>query len=103
MPLYSGPVLMEYDERFQVPYVKGVNPEVAKEQFDLRELIVDGDYHLDWDQALVGIDIARQSGIGVGDFITVTGPSALRPAEEIFLPRDLEVVGVFQVEGIVGR
>jgi lipoprotein-releasing system permease protein len=94
-PNVIGPALMETHQRFQVPYLKGISANTI-DILELDKLVISGTSRLDWDQVLVGIDLARDSGLLVGDMVTVTGPSALRPSDEIVLPRDMEVVGIFQ-------
>ncbi|MDD8042774.1 MAG: ABC transporter permease [Verrucomicrobiota bacterium] len=94
-PNVIGPALVETRQRFQVPYLKGISDNTI-EVLGLEELIVSGTAQLDWDEVLVGVDLAKDSELLVGDTITVTGPSALRPSDEIVLPRDMRVVGIFQ-------
>jgi len=91
-----GPVLMEARDRFQIPYLKGIEDRAEGDPFDLRSFVVAGTYDLGWDRVLLGTDLASHMDLMPGDRITVTGPGALRAEQELVLPRDLEVAGIFQ-------
>lgn len=97
-PFALGRVLIEFNERIATPYLKGIDPKREVRVTRLGTNLVDGTLDLQRDNVLVGKELARQYGIFVGDRITVFSPKNLaRRRDEINLPAELTVTGIFEV------
>lgn len=117
-PYMQGPVIAEFMNRRLAPKIRGIDPEVEAKVTDIASFIVDGEFDLDGDKAVIGSELARTLGIGVGDVLTIYSPGNLskildeidrieksegaeRAAEaeslrELILPTDLVVSGIFE-------
>jgi lipoprotein-releasing system permease protein len=115
-PFVQGPVIVEYQHRRLAPKIRGVDPELEREVVNIEEFIVAGTYDLNGNKAVIGSELARELGVGIGETITVFSPgnfnkileeidriersgdksqdvSALK---EMILPTELEVSGIFE-------
>ncbi len=115
-PFVQGPVIVEYQNRRLAPKIRGVEPDLEEKVVSVKEFIVDGEYDLDGDKTVLGSELARTLGAGVGDKITVFSPgnisqilaeldrlekegNAATTASELkqmILPKELEVTGIFE-------
>lgn len=97
-PFVMGLVLVEYNRQVATPYMKGIDPEREVLVSKLGEYIRDGRGSLDLngEKVVIGRELARQQGIGIGDKITVYSPRTIeKKGEEVYLPMELTVTGIF--------
>jgi lipoprotein-releasing system permease protein len=114
-PFVQGPVIVEFQGRRMAPKIRGVDPEMEEKVVAMRPFIIAGQYDLDGDKAILGSDLARTLGAGVGDTISVFSPGNLQGVleeidrmekegnkadasvlKQMILPTDLEVSGIFE-------
>ena len=96
-PFVMGLVLVEFDRRVSTPFLRGVDPNNEITQSKLGEYIKDGSLDLAGEKVVIGRELAAQYGIYLGDKITVYSPRNLqRNHDEIYLPMDLTVTGIFE-------
>lgn len=115
-PFVQGPVLVEFDRRRLAPKIRAVDAEREEEVVGLEQFIIAGRLELNGDQTVLGSELARALGIGVGDTITVYSPGnigevleeidrieqagvggeGLAGLRELVLPMELEVTGIFE-------
>lgn len=115
-PFVQGPVIVEFQNRRLAPKIRGVEPELEEQVVSVGEFIVDGAYDLDGDKTVLGSELARTLGAGVGDKITIYSPGNLNQIlseldrlekegsdaasagalKQMILPRELEVSGIFE-------
>ena len=88
-------VLAEYHHRILAPIVVGVDPARASRMLQATN-IVEGSLDLSGDSVLIGIDMARNLGVMVGDHILLHSPMNLIHTNEMKFPEELEVRGVYQ-------
>lgn len=115
-PFVQGPVIVEFENRRLAPKIRGVDPELEEKVVSVGEFITEGAYDLEGDKTVLGSELARTLGAGVGDKVTVYSPgnfneilaeleriekeggkaadaAALR---QMILPKELEVTGIFE-------
>lgn len=115
-PFVQGPVIVEFENRRLAPKIRGVDPELEEKVVSVGEFIIEGAYDLEGDKTVLGSELARTLGAGVGDKVTVYSPGnfneilaeleriekeggkaadagALR---QMILPKELEVTGIFE-------
>lgn len=115
-PFVQGPVIVEFQNRRLAPKIRGVEPLKELEVVDISPFIVAGSYDLEGNKTLLGSELARELGAGVGDIVTVfspgnfneileeidrverSGDSARNIGElkQMILPTELEVAGIFE-------
>ena len=88
-------VLAEYHRRVIAPIVIGVDPARVTRMLQTRH-IVDGTSDLSGDSVLIGIDLARNLGVMVGDRILLHSPMNLIHTNEVKFPEELVVRGVYE-------
>jgi len=115
-PFVQGPVLISTDDgAVRSAQIRGIDPVAESARQGIKESVVAGDFKLEGDTAVLGIDLARSLGVNVGSKITLYpakdfGPvlTALNEAEsatdpkaaiqklrELVLPSTLTVSGIF--------
>jgi lipoprotein-releasing system permease protein len=96
-PFVLGPVFVEYNNRAHMPYLKGIDPKREVTVSKLGQYIKEGSLDLTGEKVVIGREFAAQYGIYLGDKITVYSPRNIeKRGEEVFLPLDLTVTGIFE-------
>ena len=97
-PSVEARVLAEHDRRVNAPVVIGVSAEgLAALHPQIATNIVEGVLDLTEENVLIGIDMAVQLGVRVGDKILIYSPMNLVSGDEMFFPEEAVVRGVFQM------
>lgn len=119
-PYAQGPVMVEHHGRVYTPVMRGIDVDAEQKLIDLHRFVDErglGTSDLTSDTAVLGMVLARELGVTVGDKITVYAPgnvsaiiAELRREEQdpnsksktlkelkgdIVLPAELTVVGIF--------
>ena len=121
-PYVEGPVLAEANNQRLAAFIRGVDTSLEKDVTDLGALMsqaeghhAEGRFDLDGDKAVIGVDLARTLGIGVGDKLTIYSPHGLEKLtdrfkqlqgrganekeitemREMVAPAELEITGLF--------
>ena len=87
-------VLVEHRRRVVAPLLVGTDPRRARQVMKLDTLVA-GDFSLEGDAAVLGVDLAAELGVGVGDDILVYSPMNLVTKDEVYFPERLTVTGIF--------
>jgi lipoprotein-releasing system permease protein len=96
-PFAMSLVLIEFDRRVATPYLKGVDPKREVTVSRLGDYIREGSLDLSGEKVVIGRELSAQYGIYLGDKITVYSPRNLeKRGEEVYLPMDLTVTGIFE-------
>jgi lipoprotein-releasing system permease protein len=96
-PFVMGLVLVEFNRRVATPYLKGIDPVKEVTVSKIGSYLREGKLDLDGEKVLIGNELALQYGIYVGDKITVYSPRNIeKKGEEVYLPMELTVTGIFQ-------
>ncbi|VGO22832.1 ABC transporter permease [Pontiella sulfatireligans] len=96
-PSLEGLVLIQVDERVHTPILRGVDPEYEDSVSQVPSHIIAGEFSVEDDQIVVGRDLANRLDIWVGDKLTVYSPQSFIAEDEIRLPEELTVSGIFHV------
>jgi len=117
-PFVQGPVLVEFEKRRLAPKIRAIDPALEEKVTSIREFMVAGDFDLEGDKVVLGAELARGLGIGVGDRLVIYSPGNLggmleemerlqaegaageapdfSGLQEMILPLELEVSGIFE-------
>jgi lipoprotein-releasing system permease protein len=117
-PYVQGPVILEHDEQRLAPLIRGIDPEQEEKVIALQKFVKRGALDLSGDTTVLGVELARQLNVHVGDKVTVYSPGnlstvldrikklentngeaekkAIEELREVVLPKDLTVTGIFE-------
>jgi len=117
-PYVQGPVIVEFQNRRLAPMIRGVDPLQEEKVIPLRKFIKEGKLDLDGESTVLGIELARNLHIGVGDKLTVYSPGnlgqildgikklenakgadekkAVDELRDVILPKELTVTGIYE-------
>jgi lipoprotein-releasing system permease protein len=87
-------VLVDHNRHISAPIFVGVQPERAPRMLQLTNMVA-GTFDLTGDAALVGLDLAAELDVAVGDEILVYSPMNLVTPDEVYFPEKLQVRGIF--------
>ncbi len=96
-PFVQGLAFIVKDERVFTPLVRGFDPLYESKVSRVPEHMIRGEYNVEGDGVLVGVDLARQMQVGVGDTLLVYSPQHFSVSDEVYLPEELELRGIYDV------
>lgn len=96
-PFVQGLVFLQKGDRVYTPAVRGVDPAAERTISKVPECMVLGTYDVEDDGLLMGQDLARQMGARVGDRILVYSPQKFSDPNEVSLPEEFTLKGIFDV------
>jgi len=96
----EGPVMLEYERRPAFPVMHGIDVNRVTDVVPLKQYIRVGSLdELDDDSIILSANLAISIGARMGGTVEVYSPLLLEKFknDEVFLPRQLRVVGIFEV------
>jgi len=96
-PSIETRVLLQFAGRTAAPIVIGVDPTRAAGVSRIPRHIVQGAFDLEGNRAAVGIDLAAELGLSVGSRLLVYSPLNATSRDELYLPEELIVSGIFNM------
>lgn len=96
-PFVQGLAFILKDERVFTPLMRGFDPAYESKVSRVEQHIVRGDYDVSDGGLLMGVDLARQMGASVGDKLLVYSPQSFKAADELYLPEELTLRGVYDL------
>jgi len=99
-PYAAGVVMLEHERRPAFPGITGFDVERMKAVIPLQRYVVAGSFDdLDDDSIILSAIIARNLGVNVGDTVSIYSPLMMEKLKrnEVLLPREVRVAGIFQI------
>ena len=96
-PYVQGLVFITHDDTVFTPILRGMDPEREARISRLPEHIVEGRFEIEDDEIVIGRDLARRLRLGIGDRVLVYSPESFLRAQEIRLPEEMRVAGIFDL------
>ena len=96
-PFVQGLVFIQRGERVYTPVVRGIDVRYEKDVSRIPEHMVRGKFSVEDDGMVIGRDLAVQMGVAVGDKVLVYSPQNFSAADELHLPEELTVAGIFSL------
>lgn len=96
-PFVQGLVFLQYRDRVYTPVMRGVDPERERSVSRIPECIQEGAFSVEGDRAVVGSDLARHLGLRVGDRVLVYSPQQFVNPDELHLPEEMTIAGIYEV------
>lgn len=98
-PYANGPFMIQHQDRPAFPFVRGIDIDLEPKVLPLKRYIKEGQLEdLDDQTVILSRGLARTIGARMGSMIDVYTPLMLdkMKQEEILLPKELEVVGIYE-------
>jgi lipoprotein-releasing system permease protein len=96
-PFVQGLVFVQFHDRVYTPMVRGVDPVREATVSKIPENMASGKYSVEENDVVIGKDLAARLGVAVGDKLLVYSPRNFMNSEEVHLPEELTVAGVFEI------
>jgi len=90
-------VMLQIEGRVATPVLLGVDPDRAGSVSQIPQNMLAGRFDLEGDSIVIGSDLAGQLGVLVGDRLLVYSPRSVMTPDEIHLPEELVVTGIFDL------
>ena len=81
----------------ETPLIRGVDPEREARVSRIPQGIVEGGFSVANGDVVIGRDLAHRLNVGVGDSLTVYSPATFLTEDEIRLPTEMRVAGIFEI------
>ncbi|MBN2537881.1 ABC transporter permease, partial [candidate division WOR-3 bacterium] len=96
-PFIYGKTLVRSQSGVEGVVVRGIDPQHEQEITDIGASVIEGEFGFDSAGVVIGVDLARMLGVGVGDRLSVVAPYGGTSTPLGFLPRtrSFRVNGVF--------
>ncbi len=96
-PFVQGLVFIQHGDRVATPFLRGVDPRCERRVSVIPAHVKSGSFSVGDDQLVIGGDLAAELGVRVGDRVLVYSPQTFISAEELRLPEEMTVSGIFEV------
>ncbi len=99
-PFAEGVVMLEHQGKPVFPAIQGIDLDRVNDVVPLDRYVLAGSLDLlDDDSIIISSQLAYSLGVRPGGRVQVTSPLLLErlKSDEVFLPRELEVVGLFEI------
>ena len=99
-PFAEGVVLLQHENKPAFPAIQGVDMRRVEGVVPLKRYIVKGSFEdLDDDRVILSSQLAETIGARLGSKVSIYSPLLLEKlkADEILMPRELEVCGIFEI------
>jgi lipoprotein-releasing system permease protein len=90
-------VLQKPNGQVETPLIRGVDPVREARVSRIPASLVAGEFNVADGAVVLGSDLARRLGVGVGDALTVYSPATFMDKDEIRLPTEMTVAGIFEM------
>lgn len=96
-PVVQGLVFLQKGERVHTPIARGIDPAHEGKVSRIPEHMVRGEFNVTDDNLVMGRDLARQVGAAVGDTVLVYSPQNFVAGDEVYLPEEFTVAGLYDL------
>ncbi|OVE75395.1 hypothetical protein BVX97_04815 [bacterium E08(2017)] len=96
-PSIDTRVLMRQGEAISAPVVLALDPDSVSGISRVPESIRYGEFDIHDENVVMGLDLAGQMGATVGDKVLVYSPRNLITPDEMYLPEELTITGLFDM------
>ena len=81
----------------ETPVIRGVDPAREGRVSRIPQSLVEGEFSVADGHVVIGSDLAARLGVTVGDQLTVYSPATFTGEDEIRLPAEMTVAGIFEM------
>jgi len=96
-PFVQGLVFVQHGDRVFTPFLRGVHAEYEPTISRIPEHMIKGTFSVNDDEVVIGRDLAMHLAAGVGDQLLVYSPKSFTSVNELHLPEELTISGIFEL------
>ena len=96
-PNLEGLVFIQAGDNVHTPMLRGVDPVLERTVSRVPDSIIEGEFSVGYGEIVIGRDLALRLGLRLGDSLLVYSPQNFVSQDELRLPEELTVSGVFEV------
>jgi lipoprotein-releasing system permease protein len=96
-PVIEGFVMMIRNGQSITAMMRGVDPEQEKKITDIEGYLIAGSFDLAGETVVIGDRLAMSLGTWIGDTLTVYSPQCFVSEDELRLPQEVTVGGIFSI------
>ncbi len=96
-PFAQGLVFLQFHDKVFTPILRGVDAEAERTVSRIPEHMIRGTFSVEDDEVVIGRDLALQLGAGVGQKLLVYSPKSFISPDELHLPEELTISGIFEL------
>jgi len=85
------------DDRVHTPMLRGIDPVLERTVSKVPDSMVVGEFSVGYGEIVIGRDLAYRLGLRLGDSLLVYSPQNFVSQDELRLPEELTVSGIFEV------
>ncbi len=89
--------LMQHEGRAAAPVILGLDGELASSVTRIPEFLIDGRFDVSGENAVIGRDLAGMMGLNVGETVLVHSPQNVMNRDELYLPEEIVISGIFDM------
>ncbi len=96
-PALEGLVFVQVGDNAQPAQLRGIDPELEKTVSQVPKHMIEGQFSVGYGQVIVGRDLALRMGLRMGSKLLIYSPQNFVSRDELRLPEELTVSGIFEV------
>lgn len=96
-PSTEGQIVVQHGRNIFTPFLRGIDPGREGSVSQIPKCVTEGVFSVKGRDVVLGVDLARKIGVGVGDKLLINSPASFVNKDEITLPEEFRVAGIFNV------
>ena len=96
-PYVQGLVFVQHNDRVYTPVLRGIDPEQERTVSQIPDHMVEGEFDVEDNHVVIGRDLAARLAVRPGDPLLVYSPQNFASPDELYLPEELVVSGVYEL------
>ncbi|MDD4872615.1 MAG: FtsX-like permease family protein [Kiritimatiellae bacterium] len=96
-PVIETLVMIRHEGAMRAPMVLGVAPDRAEQVSKISKSIKYGKFSMEGESAVLGYDLALEMGLTIGSKFLAYSPKNVTAKDEMYLPVELTVAGIFDM------
>jgi len=96
-PSTEGQVVVQHNRNIYTPFLRGIDPVREGSVSQIPVSVKQGKFSVKGMDVVIGADLARRIGVGLGDKLLINSPASFVSKDEITLPEEFRVAGIFEV------
>ena len=96
-PSTEGQVVVQHGRAIYTPVLRGIDPVREGAVSQIPASVKQGKFSVKGQDVVMGADLARRIGVGLGDKLLINSPASFVNKDEITLPEEFRVAGIFEV------